>query len=43
MIILKWIIEKLDWVDLAQDGQVTASCECDDEPSGCIKCGEFVE
>jgi hypothetical protein len=47
-IILKWILEKwdggMDWVDLAQDrGQVAGCCECGNEPSGAIKCGEFVE
>jgi hypothetical protein len=24
-------------------GQVACSCECGDEPSGSIKCGEFLE
>jgi hypothetical protein len=24
-------------------GQVAGSCECGDEPSGSIKCGEFLE
>jgi hypothetical protein len=33
-----------DWSDLAQDrGQVAGSCECGNEPSGFIKCGEFAD
>jgi hypothetical protein len=39
-IILKWIFERLDedmnWINLAQD-------KYDDEPTGSIKCGEFLE
>ena len=27
----------IDWIDLA----LTSSCECGNEPSGCIKCTEF--
>jgi hypothetical protein len=33
----------MDWLDLAQDGQVVGSCECGNEPSGCIKCEEFLD
>jgi len=28
---------------LAQGGKVTGSCECGNEPSGSIKCGEFLD
>ena len=24
-------------------GHVSGCCECDNDPSGCIKCGEFLE
>jgi len=31
----------MDWIDQAQDmGLVASSCECGNEPSGYIKCGE---
>jgi hypothetical protein len=30
------------WIDLAQDGQVAGTCECSNEPTGSIKCGEFL-
>jgi hypothetical protein len=33
----------LDWIELAQDGQVAGSCECGNEPSVSIKCGEFLD
>jgi hypothetical protein len=43
-IILKWIFEKLDggmdWIYLAQDRDRWRAL---DEPSGFIKCGEFLE
>jgi hypothetical protein len=46
-IILKWIIRKwdrvIDWIDLAQKGQVAGTCECDNEFSGSVKCGEFLD
>jgi hypothetical protein len=33
----------MDWIDLAQDrGQVAGSCEYDNEPSGFIKCWQFL-
>jgi hypothetical protein len=45
-IILKWIFKKWDggmnWIELSQ-GQVAGCCECGNEPSGSIKCGEFVD
>jgi hypothetical protein len=33
----------MDWIGLAQDRQVTGSCECGNETLGSIKCGEFLE
>jgi hypothetical protein len=47
-ITLKWIFKKWDgrhgphWSDLEQ-GQVACTCECSNEPSGSIKCGEFLD
>ena len=32
--------EGMDCIALAQ---VTVTCECGNEPSGSIKCGEFIE
>jgi hypothetical protein len=32
----------MDWIELAQDRQVAGTCECGNEPSGSIKCGEFL-
>ena len=32
----------MDWLDLAQ-GQVAGSYGCGNEPSGSIKCGEFLD
>jgi hypothetical protein len=43
IIILKWIFERLDGATGSGYGQVAGSCECDDEPSGSINCGEFLE
>ena len=32
------------WYNLwLRNGQVTGSCVCDNEPSGCIICGEFLD
>jgi hypothetical protein len=47
-IILKWIFERLDeghGLDRSGlgQGQVAGCFECGDEPSGSIKCGEFLE
>jgi hypothetical protein len=33
----------VDWIHLAQDGQVAGSCEHGNEPSGSIKCREFLD
>ena len=34
----------VDWIGLAQDrGQMANACECGNEPSGSIKCGEFLD
>ena len=30
----------MDWIELAQ---VAGTCECGNEPSGSIKCGEFLD
>ena len=32
-----------DWIGLAQDRQVADACECGNEPSGSVKCGEFLD
>jgi len=33
----------MDWIELAQErGQVAGTYECGNEPSGSIKCGEFL-
>jgi len=31
------------WIGLAQDRQVADACECGSEPSGSVKCGEFLD
>jgi hypothetical protein len=31
------------WIELAPDRQVAGTCECGNEPSGSIKCGEFLD
>ena len=36
-----WIYE-LDWAGPRQ-GQVADACECGNEPSGSVKCGEFLD
>jgi hypothetical protein len=33
----------VDWIGLAQDGEVESSCEFGIEPSGSIKCWETIE
>jgi hypothetical protein len=43
-VILKWIFRKWDgeaWAGLLW--QVVGACECGNEPSGSIKCGEFLD
>ena len=32
-----------DWMELAQDREVAGTCEYGNEPSGSIKCGEFLD
>ena len=33
----------LDWIELAQDNGQVDNCECGNEPSGSIKCKEFLD
>jgi len=33
----------MDWIELVQDRQVADACECGNEPSGSVKCGEFLD
>jgi len=33
----------MDWIGLAQDRQVADVFECGNEPSGSVKCGEFLD
>jgi hypothetical protein len=34
----------IDWIELANNREMLAgSCECGNEPSGYIKCGEFLD
>ena len=33
----------MDWIELAQDRQVAGPCDCGNEPSGSIQCGEFLD
>ena len=43
-IVLKWIFRKWDgeaWTGFLW--QVAGACECGNEPSGSIKCGEFLD
>ena len=35
--------EGMDWIDLAQYGQVADTCKCGNEPSDSIKCREFLD
>ena len=47
-IILRWIFKKWDvraWTGLIclRIGTVASICECGNDPSGCIKCGEFLD
>jgi len=47
IILLKCVFRKqwecVDWIDLAQDGYVTGSCEHGYDPSHFIKCREFFD
>ena len=46
-IILRWIFRKWDvsvWTASGSEyGQVAVTCKCGNEPSGSIKCGEFLD
>ena len=33
----------MDWIGPTQDRQVADACECFNEPSGSVKCGEFLD
>jgi hypothetical protein len=33
----------MDRIELAQEREVAGTCECGNEPSGSIKCGEFLD
>jgi len=33
----------MDWIGLVQDRQVADACECGNEPSGSVKCEEFLD
>jgi hypothetical protein len=37
------VCKYMDWIGLAQDRQVAGTCECGNEHSGSVKCGEFLE
>ena len=46
--ILKWVFKNwgggVDWIGLAQKrGRVAGCCECCNESSGSVKCGEFLD
>jgi hypothetical protein len=35
---------RMDWIELTEDrGKVAGTCDCGNEPSGSIKCGEFLD
>jgi hypothetical protein len=47
-IILRWIFRKWDMADGLDgydsgQGQVTGTCKCGNEPSGCVKYVEFLD
>jgi hypothetical protein len=46
-IILKWVFKKwdggMDWIDLAQEGQVVGSLEWSDGPLGSINCRKLLD
>jgi len=33
----------MDWIDMAQDRDMAGTCECGNEPSGSVKCGECLD
>jgi len=33
----------MDWIELAKDRQMMGACECGNEPSSSVKCGEFLD
>ena len=33
----------MDWIELAQDREFSNACECGNEPSSSVKCGEFLD
>jgi hypothetical protein len=44
---IKMVLQELgcggmEWIELAQE-EVTGACECGNEPSGSIKCGEILD
>jgi hypothetical protein len=39
----KWDVGGMDWIELARDRQVAGTRECSNEPSGSIKCREFID
>jgi hypothetical protein len=39
----KWDDESIEWIDLAENRERWLTCECDNEPSGSIKCEECLE
>jgi hypothetical protein len=45
-IILKWAFDTwvggMDWINVAQYRDRWRTCECGNEPSGSIKCGDFL-
>jgi hypothetical protein len=33
----------MDWIELAENGDVASTCECGNEPSGSVKSGVFLD
>jgi hypothetical protein len=33
----------MGWIELAQDREMAGTCECNNKPSGSIKCGEVLD
>jgi hypothetical protein len=46
-IILRWIFRKrcvgIDWIELVKDRDKWGTCECGNEPSVSVKCGEYLD